>query len=173
MTRTRSSRDPAPGPRASAALVLLAALAALVLPGAAAAKSYSLPQADVQLIVAPDGSLRVEEHITFAFSGPFSGAYRDIPIREGEMIDGVVVSEDDTAYEPGANAELGSSGAPGTFGTEANGERLRVVWHYSASDEVRTFTITYRFRFLGVAYDDVVDVNFKVWGDTGRCRSGG
>jgi len=42
---------------------------------------------------------------------------------------------------------------------------LRIVWHYAASDERRTFTLSYRFRGLAVAYDDVVDVNLRVWGD--------
>ncbi len=165
MTRTHATKLRGCSPRAIAAVALVATLAALVLAAAADAKSYSLPQADVQVVVAPDGSLRVEEDITFAFSGAFTGAYRDIPIREGEAIDGVVVSEDGRPYRPGASAELGSSGAPGTFGTTQVGDALRVVWHYSAVDAVRTFTITYRFRHLAVAYDDVVDVNFKVWGD--------
>ena len=32
-------------------------------------------------------------------------------------------------------------------------------------DQTRTFTIRYRFSGLAVGYDDVVDVNLKVWGD--------
>jgi hypothetical protein len=35
----------------------------------------------------------VREQITFDFSGDFSGAYRDIPLREGESIDEFGVSE--------------------------------------------------------------------------------
>ena len=45
------------------------------------------------------------------------------------------------------------------------GDTERVVWHFSASDAVRTFEIRYRMQGLAVAYDDVVDVNLKVWGD--------
>ena len=41
---------------------------------------------------------------------------------------------------------------------------MRIVWHYRAENERRTFTISYRFRGLAVAYDDVVDVNLRVWG---------
>ncbi len=48
---------------------------------------------------------------------------------------------------------------------QERGSAARVVWHYRATDEVRTFTIKYRMVGLAVAYDDVVDVNFKVWGD--------
>ena len=40
----------------------------------------------------------------------------------------------------------------------------RIVWHYQASDELRTFDVHYRLSGVAVAYDDVVDVNLKVWG---------
>ena len=42
---------------------------------------------------------------------------------------------------------------------------MRVVWRFQAGDQTRTFTIRYRFSGLAVGYDDVVDVNLKVWGD--------
>ena len=45
---------------------------------------------------------------------------------------------------------------------------MRVVWHYRASSESRTFTIVYRLRGVAVAYDDVLDVNLQVWGDEWR-----
>jgi hypothetical protein len=137
----------------------------LVFAGGAAAKSFSLPQANVRVAVQPDGSLSVEEDITFAFDGPFSGAYRDIPLRQGEAIQDVFVAEGGSRYAPGASAELGSTGAPGTFGTTRIDNGLRIVWHYQSFSEVRTFTIGYRLLGVAVAYDDVVDVNLKVWGD--------
>ena len=112
-----------------------------------------------------DGSLLVREQIAFDFSGDFSGAYRDIPLREGESIDNVGVSEGSDEYIPGASTELGSFGVPGSYGVETSSKRVRIVWHYRAQDERRTFTISYRFRGLAVAYDDVVDVNLRVWGD--------
>ena len=42
---------------------------------------------------------------------------------------------------------------------------MRIVWHYSAFSESRSFAIRYRLEGLAVAYDDVVDVNLQVWGD--------
>ena len=41
----------------------------------------------------------------------------------------------------------------------------RIVWHYSASDEPRTFQITYRVRGLTRVHRDAVDVFWQVWGD--------
>ena len=42
---------------------------------------------------------------------------------------------------------------------------MRIVWHYQAQSEPRRFRIHYRLRGVATAYDDVVDVNLKVWGD--------
>jgi len=45
----------------------------------------------VHIAVEPDGSLAMEERITFFFDGSFTGAYRDIPLRDGERIGDVSV----------------------------------------------------------------------------------
>jgi hypothetical protein len=151
--------------RRAAAVCAVACLSALLGASDAAAKFFTLPAADVEVQIRPDGSLGVTEHITFLFSGPFEGAFREVPLREGERIDAMGVSEGDQRYAPGASAELGSTGAPGTFGTTSTGDGMRIVWHYRASNEQRTFTVSYRLVGLAVAHDDVVDVNLRVWGD--------
>src|SRR5439155_12080375 len=133
------------------ALLVAAALGALALP--AAAHAYSLPNADVAVRVASDGSLLVAEHITI--EGAFHGAYRDIPLRPGESIDRIGVSERGTFYRRGGSTALGSIESPGTFNYESRGKRVRIVWHFQAAGEPRTFTVSYRFRGLAVAYDDV------------------
>ena len=73
--------------------------------------------------------------------------------------------EDGRAFRPGASTELEPGGPAGTFGVRDLGGRIRVVWRFQATGETRTFTIRYRFSGLAVGYDDVVDVNLKVWGD--------
>ena len=88
-----------------------------------------------------------------------------MPLREGESLDQVSVSEGDVQYSPGACAELGCAGSPGTFGTTRTDDGVRIVWHYQASSEQRRFRVHYRLRGVPTAYDDVVDVNLKVWGD--------
>ena len=122
--------------------------------------------------VARDGSLLVDEVILFEFSGSFSGGFRDVPLRDGESLDRVAVSEGDTAYRSGACAELGCSGQPGTFGTTRTDNGARIVWHFRAQSVQRRFRIHYRLRGLATAYDDVVDVNLKVWGDQWEVRLG-
>ncbi len=122
----------------------------------AAAKSFNLTNADIEVVVEPDGSVLVVENITYDFDGSFTGAWRDIPLRAGEDVVDVGVAEEGVAYQPGAPTQLGSPGDLGSFGVEQRAGIVRVVWHYAAFNEARTFTISYRLVGLAVAYDDVV-----------------
>src|SRR5262249_59058839 len=120
--------------------------------------------------MAQNGALLVDEHIEYAFSGPFSGGYREIPTRPGESVSRVSVLENGRRYVPGGCTDLGCSDREGTFGVARLDGKTRIVWHYSALDETRTFEIRYTLSGLAVAYDDVVDVNLNVWGD--ECKVG-
>jgi uncharacterized membrane protein len=144
---------------------LTAALAALCALGwASSAQAFTLDGARVQAQVGPDGSVLVREQITI--SGAFHGAYRDIPVAPGQVVDNVVVSEDGRPYGLGGSTELGSIGQPDQYATTRSGDDLRVVWHFDdPGGDPRTFTVEYRFRGLTVAYSDVVDLNYRVWGD--------
>ncbi|MEX0699912.1 MAG: DUF2207 domain-containing protein, partial [Acidimicrobiia bacterium] len=115
--------------------------------------------------VEPDGSVVVTENLTYSFDGSFSGAYREIPLRAGESITDVTVSEAGEPYGHGGCTDLGCSSAPSTFGVADLGGRVRVVWHYRSFGETRTFTLRYTMLGLAKAADDVVDVYLQVWGD--------
>ncbi|HEX9977107.1 MAG TPA: DUF2207 domain-containing protein, partial [Acidimicrobiia bacterium] len=131
----------------------------------AAAKSYRIVDANVVITVLDDGSLQVREDLTFSYSGSFEGAYRDIPVGPGQQITDVLVSENGVPYTPGGDTELGSTDVPGSYGVTGVGTDVRVVWHYRANDEERTYALTYTMTGYAAAYDDVVDVYLKVWGD--------
>jgi len=148
-----------------AALPLLVILLVAVLASPAGAKSYWIDSADVDIIVNADGSLSVTERIRYDFSGSFTGAYRDIALRSGESIRDITVSDAGGGYSLGGCVELGCSSPPDTFGIASIPGYVRIVWHYSATDQQREFTITYDMIGVASAYDDVVDVNLQVWGD--------
>ena len=145
-------------------LTLAALLVALALPGAARADSFDLDSADVAVDVQQDGSLGVSEGLQVSFSGDFHFGYRDIPLRRGETLVNPSVAERGVAYARGNDTDL-HPGAPGTFGVERRDDGVRIVWYFTASNQTRSFTISYTLRGVAVAYDDVVDVNLKVWGD--------
>src|SRR5688500_16289015 len=80
-----------------------AACVLLVLPGVAQAKEYTLPEAHITARVLPDGSVRVTEQLTYDFSGPFSGAYREIPLDDIDSVERVRVRDlGGRPYRPGA-----------------------------------------------------------------------
>ncbi len=170
------------GKLAFAVLWRLAVVAALaggiaVLPGLAfeSEKRFRVNDADVLIEVQPDGALRITERLNFDFSGSFSGAFRDIPLRDGARITKAGVADPGgPLYEPGGSTILGSIDAPDRFGTEdlrlrtEEGEDVtatRIVWHYRANNAERPFEVAYRVKDATVAYDDVVDVGWVVWGD--------
>ena len=151
---------------AGGVLLAFVAVTWLGAPGASAQeKSFFMQRAHVQVDVDDDGAVHVEEQLTYSFCGSFTGGYREIPLREGEEIVDISVSEGGQEYSPGASAELGSSGAPGTYGVARESDFVRIVWHYSALNENRTFTVRYTFHNLLTAHDDVADLYLQVWGD--------
>jgi len=110
------------------ALVFAILVAApLASPTEVRAKSFELPKAEAVAEVQPDGSVLITEKITYDFSGYFEGGYREIPLKSGMGVTDVSVSEGGKQYAPGASAKLGSSGAPGTFGTADLGYAYRIV----------------------------------------------
>jgi uncharacterized membrane protein len=146
-----------------AATVALAAWLALT--GAAFGRSADVVDADIEMKLAPDASLLVTENLTFDYDGSFEGSYRDILLLHGERITDVRVSEGGQTYQPGGNTILGSHDRPGVYGVSESPGMERIVWHYRASDEERTYAISYRVIGAAVAYDDVIDVGWAVWGD--------
>jgi uncharacterized membrane protein len=145
-----------------AAAIVVVALAAAP---AAQAKSSDVTSADVELRLANDTSLLVAETLTFDFDGSFEASYRDIELLHGEKITDVAVFEGDRRYDAGGCTSFGCFDRDGTYGTTPEGEGIRIVWHHGAADEERTFTIAYRVVGGAVAYDDVIDVGWAVWGD--------
>jgi uncharacterized membrane protein len=149
--------------------IVVAGLAALVLglsPAVAAAKEAKVTAADVELRIANDASLLVNERLTFDYDGDFQASYREIELNFGERIVDIAVSEPDgPRYRPGGCAELGCFDPfPNRFGTAAIPGGVRIVWHHNAADEERTFDVSYRVVDAVVAYDDLLDVQWQVWG---------
>ncbi len=150
-------------------LLALAAAAALclALPPAASARSLTVTDADVSMKLAPDAALLVAERLTIEFDGSWEAAYRDILLKKGERISDVKVQEGGSGYRPGGCTVEGCVDAEGTYGAAGipAGGGIRIVWHHKASDQTRTFTVSYRVEDALVAYSDVLDLEWQVWGD--------
>lgn len=152
------------GLAATAALVVLIALPAT-------GKSYHIESADVTIEVMPDGSLLITERLTFDFDGSFSGAYRDVPIAANETFELVSIGDELVTYQQGGCAWLGCSSPAGTYGLDEQPGLARIVWHHSSQNQVRTFELIYRMTGVVTVYDDVADLQVKVWGEQWGVRA--
>ena len=127
--------------------------------GHAAAKSYSIPDIHIQVEARSDGEMFVEEQIAYNFSGPFSFAYRDIPLKRGESVSDVVISEAGRRFTDTTGKQ------PGTFSITKSGDNVRVTWYFRAEDEARTFKLVYKVSGVIQRYSDVAVLYFKFIGD--------
>jgi uncharacterized membrane protein len=150
-------------------IALAAAVVLLALPGIAQARSLRVVDADVTLRLAKDASVLESERLTVDYSGSYNATYRDIPLGSGQTIDAgsVSVREGDRVYQPGGCTTYGCIDRRGVFGVTSipGGNGVRIVWHPVAADEQRTFVVSYGIDKAVDAYEDVLDVNARVWGD--------
>ncbi len=155
--------------RARSVLALAAvALLSLALAAAAQARRTRSSRATSRPSSAQDGSVSVVERITVSFDGSYTFGFREMPYPLGRAHRRHLVSENGSAFRPGAPTELEPGGPPGTFGVRDLGGRVRVVWRFESDgfgQDANVHASATGISGLAVAYDDVVDVNLKVWGD--------
>ncbi len=140
-------------------IFMLITLAWVICPCHAAAKSYSVPDIHIQVEARPDGEMIVEEQITYHFNGSFSFAYRDIPLKRGESVSDVVISEAGRPFTDTTGKQ------PGTFSQTKSGDNVRVTWYFRANNEGRTFKLEYKVSGVIQRYSDVAVLDFKFIGD--------
>ncbi|HET9493954.1 MAG TPA: DUF2207 domain-containing protein [Chloroflexia bacterium] len=152
-----------------AVLTLLPAVAWLANPSAAGAQTqqFIIDQYDSDITVNADGSLNVEETLTYRFvSGTFRRGLRTWDLEQVDSINDVQVSEvrgDQTvpynfsSFDP----DESRTGVAGTYGMETADGKLRLRWIYGqTSNAIRTFLITYRVNGAIRVYDSNDEFNW-------------
>ena len=138
--------------------LVLAALS-MVHSTAGAEKSYSVESIRIDARVAPDGSMRVTEIVTYRFEGKFAYAYRDVPLKPGEELVEIGVRERDVLYTRAEGKE------PGTYTVTSGETGYRITWYYDARDEGRTFEFSYTVTGLVRRYPDTAEIYYKFVGE--------
>lgn len=125
-------------------------------------RSYSIPQATVDLFIQDTGNINVVENLEYSFKGKYNGVYRDIPLKSGEKISNINVTTD------GAFSKIN------IYNTTKNGQNISHITVYLYSDAQKTTPITdknvkvtFTYNMINVTkiYDDTAEVHFKVWGE--------
>ena len=120
--------------------------------------SYSISEADLELIVSNNGLLHVNEAYLYNFEGSFNGVYRDIPLKDGESIENVKVSA------KGAYPVLEQT-------TENGKEHLKIYLYADAAhtQKIRDCSVTvfieYDMKNVVTVFNDVGALQYKLWGE--------
>ena len=139
-------------------LLILVLFSAIAVVSADDDRSYSIPQAFIDLTVENNGLLHVDEQYDYTFEGKFNGVYRDIPLKSGESIENVQVWADG-AY-------------PVLKETDDGGYKHLKIYLYS--DEAHTkgirdcdVRIYISYDMVGVVtlFNDVGGLQYKLWGE--------
>ncbi|AMK15240.1 DUF2207 domain-containing protein [Methanobrevibacter olleyae] len=123
------------------------------------AVDYSIPSANIDIRVYDNGLINVAEEINYHFDSSANGVYRDIPLKKNQSIENLDISVD------GAYASY-------KVYKEDGKERIKI---YLYSDAAKTkkissgtdvkLTIKYDFTHVIKIYNDVGELQYKVWGD--------
>jgi len=121
-------------------------------------RSYSIPQAFIDLTVEDNGLLHVDERFDYSFDGKFNGVYRDIPLKPGESIDNIKISAD------GAYPVLKES--------DEDGYKHLKIYLYSDKDHSKgirdcdvSIYISYDMKNVVTLFNDIGGLQYKLWGD--------
>ncbi len=145
------------------ALVFLPILTVLlvILPGsqALAKKHYKMKNVSIEADLESDGTMLVSESRTYYFSGSYRYAFRTFPLDAAINYSDFAVWENNQAYLLSNNEE------PGTFQVNTDDKEIEVRWYYRASNEDRTFTISYGVKNAVNRYLDGAVLYYKFIGD--------
>lgn len=141
-----------------AAVIILLILTGTVCSVYADDRSYSIPWSNVDLVVGDDGSLHVTELIHYHFTGIYNGVSRNIPLKSYESINSIMVNV---------------TGAYYNYTIQNNDNQLNLNV-YLFQDQAKTMPIhdrdvdvVYSYDMIHVVnfYDDVAELQYKVWGE--------
>ncbi|HET6351646.1 MAG TPA: DUF2207 domain-containing protein, partial [Coriobacteriia bacterium] len=149
-------------------VALLVVALALVLPGSALAKSYSMPKVAIHAQVQPNGDLDVTEERTYDFSGDYTQVFWNFPkaFTDGYEIAGVrqlsPVARDLTLTEDPTSLD---SRPDGQYYVVQEAAQVEIHAYHRTSNAEATFALTYRVKGGAKRY---LDCGELYWQPIGR-----
>lgn len=142
--------------------ILIFLLSFLILSSTASAfaadRSYSIPSINMDLFLQNDGSIHVKETIHYTFSGTYNGVYRDIPLKNGQILQNVQVS---------------TQGAYSSFQiiNQSSTQQVKIFLYSDAakttpiSDKDVDVTLEYDLLHVLRFYNDITELQYKLVGE--------
>lgn len=142
-----------------ALLILLVSIFLISLLPAVTAVDYSIPYANIDVQVYDNGLINVFEEIDYHFDSSANGVYREIPLKEGQSIENLKVTVD------GAYCDY-------QVIHSSNRDKIKIYLYRDAAktqnipagSDVKVY-LQYDFTHVVKVYNDVGELQYKVWGD--------
>ncbi len=155
------------------ALVLLAAGAAALAAGPAAAEDFTITSVRVDATVKSNGDVRITDTRTLDFSGSFHFVYWDLSTRGSEGIEVLGASGPATGdtgttvpYEPSPSSIVGmQSGEVGTYAVEDKGSIVTVQLNFEVTDATASFTVDYVAKGAARRWSDTAELYWQFVGE--------
>jgi len=127
-------------------------------------KSYGCQKLDINITLRNDGTALFEEFWTMKYvGGKFTRFERNIPLGGNYSIKNFKVSEGDVEY---AKLDKFDNNRPlNSYAIETSNKELKLEAYYSATDETKTFKMSYVLENAVVIHGDIAEFYWKVIGD--------
>jgi len=142
-------------------LCWLVVLSFLIVPALGETRSYELLDLHIEAQVGADAVVRITETLRVRFEGTYSGMFRYFDTSRDIAIKDLEVAEGGFSYRrlPGE-----TPGEPGTYFVQEQDGQVLVDWSFSATDEVREFTISYTLHNAILKHNDVAELYYQFVG---------
>ncbi|AJA46685.1 hypothetical protein CPAST_c05850 [Clostridium pasteurianum DSM 525 = ATCC 6013] len=133
-----------------------------------AADGISLSQFNVETTLKEDGSIDMEELLTYNFKDKYNGAYREISTKNTDGIYNIKVwflSKDgeEIPLREVSNAKNGDNNVFEVL--KENSTLYRIKIYSPSNNEEKTFKITYTMKNVAVKYKDTGEFFYTYWSD--------
>jgi uncharacterized membrane protein len=129
-------------------------------------RHYTIDSYLINADIGPDGSVNMEERITYKFNGSFNGIFRNIAYTETGGIDNirVFVEKNGSIANIAANSttDLDAGGSPGTYNLAYKDGIAHFKIYEKSSNEEKTFVFEYTFLNVVTKYNDIAEFNRKL-----------
>ncbi len=121
-------------------------------------KDYYFSSVTIKVNINKDGSFDVIEKRTYKFIGAFSWGTYWLQKSGFSSLENFKISDESSQYINN------SSGNPGTYSFTEDSNKYTATYYYSALNEQKTFTFSYKINGGIKVYQDVADFNWKLVG---------
>jgi uncharacterized membrane protein len=152
-------------------LLVVAAGAAGLTAGPAAAKSFSIDRVRIEAQVMPNGDMTVTDTRTLSFSGTYHFVYWDLSTKRSDGIE-VTGASGPAAGDPASivpyqlsQGGVGlATGELGTYGVAQQGDVVRVQLNFEVADATASFTVRYTAKGAAKRYTDTAQLYWQFVG---------